>query len=66
MSSEKNSLVESNKAFTKDVNAVTNLKFAESDEVNPFTEKLSHPILKANFKWSKHWMIIAINNATNV
>ena len=54
MSSEKNSLVESNKAFTKGVNAVTNLKFAESDEVNPFTEKLSHPILKANFKCSKH------------
>ena len=46
-------------------NAVKHLKIQEREEVSPLVEKLSHPILEAIFKYSKHRSIIAINNVTN-
>ena len=64
-SSEKIPLVESDKIFTKDakngenlntfcLNTVKNLKIPDCEEVIPFAEKLSHPILKAIFNYNKH------------
>ena len=47
------------------LNTVKNLKISECEEVNPFAEKLSRPVLKAIFKYSKHRSIIALNNVTN-
>ena len=47
-------------------NAVKNIKIPDPEEVNHFAEKLSQPILKAIFKYSKPPSIISINNVTNV
>ena len=73
---EKISLVKSDKTFTKDAknsekvntffaNAVKKLKIPEYEEISPFAEKLSHLILKKNFRYSKRGIIIVINNVTN-
>ena len=75
-SSEKITPVEGDKIFTQDdeivevlytffTNAIKNLKILEYEEVKAFPEKMSHPILKAIFKYSKRPNITAINNATN-
>ena len=39
--------------------------YLRKPKVNPFAEKLSHPILKAIFKYSKHRSFIVISNITN-
>ena len=63
---------ENDKVFAKDakntqdlntffLHTVKNLKSPECEEVNPFAEKLSHPSLKAIFKYNKQRSIITIN-----
>ena len=47
------------------LNAVKKLKILEYAKNNPFTEKLSHPILKAISKYVKHQSIVTINDVTN-
>ena len=71
-SSEKITLAESDEIFTKDaknaenlntfcLNTVKNLKIPDCEEVIPFAEKLSYPILKAIFNYNKH----SNNDVTN-
>ena len=75
-SSENVKLVESDKIFTKDaknaedlntifLNTVENCKIPDMDKSTPFSEKLSHPILKSILKYNKSRRIIAIINVTN-
>ena len=71
-SSGKITLVESEKNFTNDgknpenlntffSNTVKKMKILEFEDFNPFAEKLSHPTLKAIFKYRKHRSMITIN-----
>ena len=75
-SSETTTPVKGDNIFTEDAkkvvnlntflsNLVNNLKIPDNEEVSPFAEKPSHPIVKAIFRHSEHISIIAMNNFTH-